>query len=1081
MDEFYSRSGPVYYKVRGVHAEAGCAEVADQSADQLVHKAYATLQSYEWYWLTLWSAVGVIINTVVALFLPLWYLGGLTAVRWPTFIFAASFVVIMNGLIQFFIPVMLFNGIFVSDFMYTVISFVAQVVPMVFAPWVLYGQLKGSMHSPYIVHSSIVLSLLVAAVAIIGFVAPLFSRATPLTQVLIRLVVMPIAVEAVVMLSRGVGARYLRAHVPQDTMLVYIGPAVLITATMGRFFTTNMNSTAQTVLVSVITAAVEIFMRLTMVHRDSFYQRVCGRRFCKSGEDPLMDADIPVLAQQPHSSAATPTASGTTLVDLQSISTAHASTNAAALLPQEGGMIDDSLSFDAGKFKGPSTTASGGMSADATFTDPGQDLRISAGKESTSEVPSLGIDSATVSIPTHPGAPQSPVEGGASSAEGNPLASSEQGPPLSDHGYRLTNSNPNSVMSTASHTIGTQASTVGGGLTAPLTVNTTPLPAPPAARTNIASWNTLRMQRVAKNAVNTHSYYSYLLVDTMAEDVGIFASLALTLLFRLPARRGELPIEPTQVVLRVFIQYLLEFMTDIGPALALWVGSHCCGVRLLAVTSKQVAEAVGLPLRDALGGGGKVGDAHAGRGASVALALNASPTMRQSPAARTQAGAGGVVVTEGVDGGQTKPPRKARGVKRLKKPPPKQSKSVCCQVCSRLILRESDADVVAARRASHQAFAARWRQIASDPIWQPMDMRKLLQAALFPVRSAGTATDKVAVDVPDREVDSNSKAAGCGSPGTLLEDAKHTAAGSLQLSPAHQRAASPLGAANVARKGGAGGGAIVMSGARPPSGLGGSLGIADYNLQHKSDSFGADNSMGYSTVMTGEHTTVSLAGSALLKEDSFEFLKELRFSSAGSEDDEDDALQESKGGEGGLAHSRVRSGSSTHSASVSGQDGALHIMAHSGQERVVSLAGTESSVEGGPMPSFVHRMSSTVHVPDAEQRILFARVGSPVDADKDTSETDGGTPKRRVPTTIDELSSLQYAAAWVTLRTELVAVRLSRAWEMRLPWWIPLYILGLLHALNLTSRALVGVGLRCPYVDAQGYWYWNFCEPRDDL
>lgn len=76
---------------------------------------------------------------------------------------------------------------------------------------------------------------------------------------------------------------------------------------------------------------------------------------------------------------------------------------------------------------------------------------------------------------------------------------------------------------------------------------------------------------------------------------------------------------------------------------------------------------------------------------------------------------------------------------------------------------------------------------------------------------------------------------------------------------------------------------------------------------------------------------------------------------------------------------------------------------------------------------------------------------------------------------------MQYAAAWITLRTELVAVRLSRAWETRLPWWVPLYILGLLHAMNLTSRALVGVGLRCPYTDSEGEWYWNFCEPRDDL
>jgi len=107
MDEFYSRSGPVYYKVSYLHHPRSPRAAAQRMS----------FQSYEWYWLTLWSAVGVVINTIVALFLPLWYLGGMTAVRWRTFVFAASFVIILNGLIQFFIPGMLFNGVFVSDFM----------------------------------------------------------------------------------------------------------------------------------------------------------------------------------------------------------------------------------------------------------------------------------------------------------------------------------------------------------------------------------------------------------------------------------------------------------------------------------------------------------------------------------------------------------------------------------------------------------------------------------------------------------------------------------------------------------------------------------------------------------------------------------------------------------------------------------------------------------------------------------------------------------------------------------------------------------------------------------------------------
>jgi quinol-cytochrome oxidoreductase complex cytochrome b subunit len=76
---------------------------------------------------------------------------------------------------------------------------------------------------------------------------------------------------------------------------------------------------------------------------------------------------------------------------------------------------------------------------------------------------------------------------------------------------------------------------------------------------------------------------------------------------------------------------------------------------------------------------------------------------------------------------------------------------------------------------------------------------------------------------------------------------------------------------------------------------------------------------------------------------------------------------------------------------------------------------------------------------------------------------------------LKQLTALQYAAAWLSLRSEILAVRLSRAWETRLPGWTLLYVLGSLHAVLVTTRVLTGVTLRCPYTDPAGEWYWNFC------
>ena len=86
-------------------------------------------------------------------------------------------------------------------------------------------------------------------------------------------------------------------------------------------------------------------------------------------------------------------------------------------------------------------------------------------------------------------------------------------------------------------------------------------------------------------AQDLHAYYTYLLLDTAGEDIGILLSLPLSLLFRLPSRIGGQPIPADELVLRVVIQYIIEFFTDIAPALIFLALSVC------AVGSRKHAEA----------------------------------------------------------------------------------------------------------------------------------------------------------------------------------------------------------------------------------------------------------------------------------------------------------------------------------------------------------------------------------------------------------------------------------------------------------------------------------------------------------
>jgi len=58
-------------------------------------------------------------------------------------------------------------------------------------------------------------------------------------------------------------------------------------------------------------------------------------------------------------------------------------------------------------------------------------------------------------------------------------------------------------------------------------------------------------RRAAREAQDVHAYFSLLTLDTMAEDVGIVASLAFGLLFRSPSRAGGAPAVVGDVLVRI--------------------------------------------------------------------------------------------------------------------------------------------------------------------------------------------------------------------------------------------------------------------------------------------------------------------------------------------------------------------------------------------------------------------------------------------------------------------------------------------------------------------------------------------------
>ncbi len=583
--------------------------------------------------------------------MPLWALAGFRLHHIAPWALVVAVSVLVNFALEFLLYVVGFAGVVLSAAVQSALSFVVQVVPLLLAPWLVQRAIEAGTLYPMRLHVGVVAVQLLAALVVVRFLAPVFSRSSDTVQVLIRLVAFPFVVEAMVMATRCLGARYLRPRVPKDTTMVYISQSVTIMAMVGRFLTTNMGSTALTILVSVAGALLEMTLRLTMVHRDAFYQSMCA-----ACEGPCGRAPRPASAKRPLPA-------DDTLV--------------AASEGVPSSLLDD---HTAAQEDPP-------LNGGAASLNAGQRQRTSS--------------HSSVFLASTPAASVSAAPAGLGSGGG---ALVKQASPVKYDRSALmddtTSQTPASLSlpvldaSLNAASVHDDTSLEGAGATGEKH-NTVQVP--PALSARLA-------HRDSTSANRMHGYYSFLLVDTMAEDVGILASLSLTLLFRLPARRGELPIEPSQVVLRVLIQYLLEMATDLGPALLVWCLAVCCDSRFVNAPAPQTTPAQ--------------------------ASSSSSPALTE------------LKIETGVDVGASSPPS-ARDEVILPVAPQLQDSHLAGAKPARLSHSSGACDVCALRKwplaqaqrrsvqAARNDFVARDADISDDPIWRNEGMHRLLRQGLF--------------------------------------------------------------------------------------------------------------------------------------------------------------------------------------------------------------------------------------------------------------------------------------------------------------------------------------------------------------
>ena len=91
-----------------------------------------------------------------------------------------------------------------------------------------------------------------------------------------------------------------------------------------------------------------------------------------------------------------------------------------------------------------------------------------------------------------------------------------------------------------------------------------------------------------KGRSENRAWVQFMLFETIFEDVGIFLSLPVALIFRIPPIPGGAPLPVWDVIIRVLIQVAIETLTDICYALGYYFMVSCCGVRYNAITPVEM-------------------------------------------------------------------------------------------------------------------------------------------------------------------------------------------------------------------------------------------------------------------------------------------------------------------------------------------------------------------------------------------------------------------------------------------------------------------------------------------------------------
>ena len=107
-------------------------------------------------------------------------------------------------------------------------------------------------------------------------ISPTFAAADTGTRIAMRLLLLPLLLEACQAAVRLVFAHYAHPDLPASLMSFVMFPATISVAIMGRIFTTTVDDAVTTILLSLALAVFEVALRLTVSIRDRMYHNCLG-------------------------------------------------------------------------------------------------------------------------------------------------------------------------------------------------------------------------------------------------------------------------------------------------------------------------------------------------------------------------------------------------------------------------------------------------------------------------------------------------------------------------------------------------------------------------------------------------------------------------------------------------------------------------------------------------------------------------------------------------------------------------------------------------------------------------------------